>query len=386
MASATKRGQDRWLGRYRDLTGRERTKMHPTKKEALAWGNEQERRIRRGEWTDPALSKITVSDLVDQYFSVLTVKPSTRAQCEHIVTAHVLPRWGAVRLDRIATTDVRAWLASLTGPSGRKVGPSWVRKTHGVFSQMLDLAVMDGRLPRNPARPTAGTKGFLPRLPKSGNHRYLSTEQLHALADECGDYRTFVLFLGYTGLRWGEATALRVRDVSLLQGRVTVARGVVEVNGELIYGTPKSHAARTVPVPAFLRDGLMLAAAGKGKDDLVFTTTTGAVLRNNNWTPRVLAPAAKRAGLGSVTPHVLRHTAASLAISAGANVKAVQKMLGHASASLTLDTYAGLFADDLDDIAERLNERALQARADSVRTETPVRTLPALDDLDREAV
>lgn len=57
-----------------------------------------------------------------------------------------------------------------------------------------------------------------------------------------------------------------------------------------------------------------------------------------------------------VTPHDLRHTAASLAISAGANVKAVQRMLGHASAAMTLDTYADLFDDDLSDVASALNE------------------------------
>jgi integrase len=57
-----------------------------------------------------------------------------------------------------------------------------------------------------------------------------------------------------------------------------------------------------------------------------------------------------------LTPHDLRHTAASLAISSGANVKAVQRMLGHASAAMTLDTYADLFDDDLDAVASRLND------------------------------
>lgn len=56
-----------------------------------------------------------------------------------------------------------------------------------------------------------------------------------------------------------------------------------------------------------------------------------------------------------ITPHDLRHTAASLAISAGANVKALQRMLGHASAAMTLDTYADLFEDDLDDVAAALD-------------------------------
>jgi integrase len=65
--------------------------------------------------------------------------------------------------------------------------------------------------------------------------------------------------------------------------------------------------------------------------------------------------AAADSNLNHLTPHELRHTAASLAVSAGANVKAVQRMLGHASAAMTLDVYSGLFDDDLDGVAERLN-------------------------------
>jgi integrase len=57
-----------------------------------------------------------------------------------------------------------------------------------------------------------------------------------------------------------------------------------------------------------------------------------------------------------VTPHDLRHTAASLAVSAGANVKAVQRMLGHASAAMTLDVYADLFDDDLEAVATALHD------------------------------
>jgi integrase len=72
-----------------------------------------------------------------------------------------------------------------------------------------------------------------------------------------------------------------------------------------------------------------------------------------------------------MTPHDLRHTAASLAVQAGANVKAVQLMLGHASAAMTLDVYAGLFGDDLDAVADRLDEAAAVARADYLRTAPP---------------
>ena len=69
----------------------------------------------------------------------------------------------------------------------------------------------------------------------------------------------------------------------------------------------------------------------------------------------VFDPARNAAGLEGLRPHDLRHTAASLAIQSGANVKVVQRMLGHASAAMTLDVYAGLFGDDLDSVADRLD-------------------------------
>jgi integrase len=95
----------------------------------------------------------------------------------------------------------------------------------------------------------------------------------------------------------------------------------------------------------------------------------GAPLRNHNFRGRVFTPAAGAIGVPQLTPHDLRHTGASLAVQAGTNVKAVQRMLGHASAAMTLDVYAGLFGDDLDAVADRLDEAAARARADYLRTQ-----------------
>jgi integrase len=97
-----------------------------------------------------------------------------------------------------------------------------------------------------------------------------------------------------------------------------------------------------------------------------------SVLRVGNFRRRVFDAAAREAGLEGLTPHELRHTPASLAVSAGANVKAVQRLLGHASAAITLDVYSGLFDDDLDAVADRLDQAAVRARADSVRTDQSI--------------
>ena len=99
------------------------------------------------------------------------------------------------------------------------------------------------------------------------------------------------------------------------------------------------------------------------------------MLRNQNFRQRLFDRAAASVDLAGLTPHELRHTATSLAVAAGANVKAVQQMLGHASAAMTLDVYAGLFGDDLDAVVDRLDEALKRVRADQVRTARSLRVV-----------
>jgi integrase len=123
---------------------------------------------------------------------------------------------------------------------------------------------------------------------------------------------------------------------------------------------PKNHKRRTVPIPRFIVDELAPFLASKSPSDLVFTNSAGGVLDNTNFRRNVYSPAVRALGLDPLTVHDLRHTTASLAVSAGANVKAVQRLLGHESAAVTLNLYAALFDDDLDRVAVRLNDAALR--------------------------
>jgi hypothetical protein len=179
----------------------------------------------------------------------------------------------------------------------------------------------------------------------------------------------------------GELAALRVKRVDLRRRRLLIAESVTEVNGKAVSGTPKTHHhRRSVPLPRFLVDPLKDRVAGRHRDDLVFTSPDCEVLHNNNFRRRVFDRAARDAGLAGLTLHELRHTAASLAVAEGANVKAVQRMLGHASAAMTLDVYADLFEDDLDRVADRLDRVATRMGADSLRTDP---LSPAFDAVSR---
>jgi integrase len=118
-----------------------------------------------------------------------------------------------------------------------------------------------------------------------------------------------------------------------------------------------------------LIDPLVAQAAGKKPEDVLFSSQNREPIRLANWRQRVWDPAVVAAGFTGLTPHDLRHTAASLAIPSGATVKHVQRMLGHKDAARTLNVLASLFEDDLDDVSNRLDAALLEAAAACVRPE-----------------
>lgn len=340
-----------YVARWRDPSGRSRKKSFARKGEAERHLTGIESAKLSGTYVDAARSAVRLGEWADQWLAgQVQLKASTRARYEGLLRVQILPTWGRVPLSSIGHADVAVWVATLTtsGLSG-----STVRQAHRVLSLVLALAVRDGRLKRNPAEGVS-----LPRAAKPSK-RFLTHEQVGALAGACEPYGLVVQVLAYCGLRYGELAALRVRDLDLLRGRLRIERALTEVGGRVVLGTPKTHQQRSVPVPRSLVQALADQCVGKGPEDLVFTSPRGEVLRLMNFRRRYFDSAATRAGLTGLTPHELRHTAASLAVSAGANVKSVQRMLGHASAAMTLDVYAGLFDDELDAVAARLDDRVV---------------------------
>ena len=359
-----KRPDGKWHARYRDPVGRERAKHFTRKRDAKRWLAGVSTSVARGEWIDPALATVTVGDWAAQWLShQVQLKPSTRERYAVALRCQVLPTWGSVALSDVTHAAVAGWVSDL---AAGHLSAASIRYAQRVLALLLGHAVRDRRLLSNPA---SGV-----RLPRTVTRtpRFLTHRQVHELADAAGEYRPLILILAYTGLRWGEAAALRVGRVDFIGRRLLIEEAMVEVKGHVVFGSPKSHQQRSVPLPRFLIEPLRGLTADKRPDDLVFQARDGGVLRNSNFRKRVFDPAAASAGLHGVTPHVLRHTAASLAVASGASVKAVQRMLGHASAAMTLDVYAGLFADDLDAVGERLDAAVtslmdIQA-ADQMRT------------------
>lgn len=367
MASITRRPNGQWRARYRDATNREHARHFDRKVDASRWLDSVTAARETGTYLDPAAGSCPLGEYAQTWLErQVQLKPSTRARYAAIVRTHILPAFGSVPLARIERSAVTAWVRTLVDAG--LAGPT-VQHVHRVLHMILTAAVDDGRLVRNPA-----ARVKLPR-DRRREKRFLSHAEVAALADAAGPDRLAVLVLAYCGLRFGELAALRVRNVDPLRRRLSIEESVTEVDGVMVFGTPKSHQCRSVPVSRSLIDALAAACAGKEPGELVFTAPRGGVLMLRNWRRRVFDPALAKAGLGELTPHELRHTAASLAVAAGANIKAVQRMLGHASAAMTLDVYSGLFDDDLDAVADRLEAAAQSSRqdhADYLRTDGTV--------------
>lgn len=209
--------------------------------------------------------------------------------------------------------------------------------------------------------------------PVRPEHIYLTHDEVAALAQSAEDVTgrpddaLLVNVLACTGIRINEALALQIKSVDLKSRRLRVVQAwTAGRGGTMVIGSPKSGGPRDVAIPRFLLPGLELLVAGRGADEYVFTASRGGPIFDHNWRARVLNPA--RAGAEppeTLTPHKLRHTAASMAIAAGADVKVVQQMLGHADASETLNTYAHLWPNNLDTIADAL-DRARSASLDGM--------------------
>lgn len=346
----------RWEVRYRKPNGRStRKRGFERRRDAEAWMAEHVvTAIATNSYVAPSAGAMTVGMLWTKYVAAHegVWKPSHLRTQECAWRVHVSPVFGERRIASIVPSDVQAWVSSM---SSNGASASTVLRAFGVLKGIMEMAQRDRLI----AHADCVEHIQLPHKPSGKEDRhYLTPEQLVALAAESGSHGLLVLVLGLCGLRWGEASGLRARDVDVDKGVLHVRRTITKVGTRYVEGVPKSWERRDVPVPASLLRRLQ-AALPHDPDALVFCEADGHALRQQSSSPAWgwWSRALERAGLERMTCHDLRHTAASIAVSSGANVKALQRMLGHKSAAMTLDVYADLFDEDLLGVSTRVDER-----------------------------
>lgn len=367
----TSAGAVRYRVRYRTPDRNQTTKRgFRTKRDAEAWANQLEVDKRKGAYVAPAAGRVKLGDYAGDWLeSKHNLKPSTRSRYRVVLDTFIAAH-ADIALGDISRETVRGWVADLSSSHA----PASVHKTVGVLRQVLAMAVADNRLVVNPV------DGI--ELPAVGavEQRFLTLDRLHRLADAAGDHRALVYALGTCGLRFGEAGELRWRDINLDRLTIRVARSVTLVDNRFVVGTPKGGKGRTVSLPAYVAD--MLTPGGP--DVLVFPDSAGGYMRGANvrrrwWADAVAAaelfPRIEKNAAGEPVTvyefkiHELRHTAASLAIQAGANIKSLQNMLGHESAALTLDRYGHLYGSDVEAVGVALNALLTRECGQNVVTE-----------------
>lgn len=319
------------------------------------------RRIETGEWVNP--SKQPLGAYLTEWLDGQRLAPGTLASYRKNVRLHILPRLGATPMDRLTGTAVDAWMRTLEA-SGRADGrgglsPRTVRYVYTILRSALADAVKHGRLAVNPTDRSTPPSPSQARPPEM--HAWTAPELARFLRwadDHDSDMAMAWRLLAFTGMRRGEALALRWRDVDLDAGRVAVRRsvGVVKDKGkgeQLVEGTTKTGQSRVVDLDAGTVAALRAYRAVRGSVALDLVRDTALVLGALGGSHRhperfsrqfVAHVVQARRALGVeqlpvIRLHDLRHTPATLLLAAGEPVKVVSERLGHANATITLTVY-----------------------------------------------
>lgn len=278
-------------------------------------------------------------------------KASTKATYRTVVARRIVPSTlGAMRLDKVRPTDVEAFLLDLTRAGMR---PATQRQTFAVVRAILDAAKRDRLVAENVADDVDRPRS------EHTEARHLDPAEVERLLGALagGRFEAVARVMVGTGLRRGEALALRWEDMDLDAGRLIVRGTLGRVGGALVVSEPKSkRSRRVVGLPPYLVAVLKrhrasqaadrLSAGAEWQDSgLVFTSRSGGPVEPRNLL-RAIQDASRKAGLDDVKAHTLRHSAASLMLMAGVPLLTVSRRLGHSSTTITGDIYGHVGVED----------------------------------------
>lgn len=366
MASISKRPDGKWRARYRDDTGKEHAKHFGRKVDAQRWLDEVTASIVTGRYVDPKAGSLTFAAWYQTWMERQIWADSTRASAEMMlrsITFQELP------LNKVKRSHVQMWIKSMH--AGEKVlAARTIRSRFNFVRMAFQAAMKDKMIAEDPTDAVT-----LPRVRRAEADMMIPTpEQVGEAMGEAGDqFRAYVAVCAFAGLRLGEASGLQLGDIDFLRKTITVSR---QVQGQNIPSTtvtlPKNGSERVVHVPEALINILAFHVREVGvwgAEQWLFGTGKHLwhrMLAGDKW--RRLR---KGVGMDEFTLHDLRHFYASGLIAAGCDVATVQRSLGHALPSITLNTYTHLWPRSEDKTraaASGMMATALGSSADYLRT------------------
>ena len=334
---------------------RETKSGFPTQKECQAEMNRLLVKVEQHNYAAP--TKASVKDyLKKEWLPAVkaTIRPSTYNSYVQHVDCHVVPHIGTVKLQKLSGSQVNALYAKLaeTGRQDGKTGLSamTIHHVHACLHKACKDAVRWGHISRNPLDAAD------PPRKKGDGSREMQTwtkEQLKKFLESVAEERLSPLWhtIAMTGMRRGEAIGLRWSDVDLEGGRLAVRRALIPCGRDVIVSEPKTVKGRRVIAIDPGTVEVLKAQAARQLDEqndwdeawtdsgLVFTLENGEALDPES-VSRYWRQAVKMSLLPPIRLHDLRHTHATMALQAGIHPKVVSERLGHATISITLDTYS----------------------------------------------
>jgi len=366
MASIQKRDNGSWRARYRDDAGKEHAKHFPRKIDAQRWLDEVTASVVTGSHVDPAAGKITLASFFIEW-SERQVWATGTARAMALAVRSCT--FATVELRDVRRSHIEMWIKTMVRAG---LAPGTIRTRINNVRSVLKGAIRDRLIAKDPAEGIS-----LPRGRKTEHAMVIpSTDAVGQLLRTAEPwFRPYVALCAFAGLRLGEAAAVQLADVDFLRRSLHVQRQVQRApEGKIEITPPKYGSERTV----FLADALLQLLSRhvqevgiRGIEQWLFVGDKGLPPHQNTigyWWRKTR----KDAGLGALKLHDLRHFYASGLIAAGCDVVTVQRALGHAKATTTLNTYSHLWPtaeDRTRKAAQSLIDASVdQIAADSVRT------------------
>ena len=349
------RKDGRWEGRItvgiNPGTGKpiRRSVYGSTQKEARQEMTAIQQAVDSGTYQAP--DKTTIGEWLDTWmttFCAAKVRPLTYSSYEVVIKKHIKPNMGALRLQAVRGGHVQKLYNGMTAAG---LSPKTVKNVAAILHKAFSVAMKQGMIQTNPC-----DAAELPKVMQKEIKPLTDAEipQFLAAIDDSPMRNAYALCL-FAGLREGECLGLSWDQVDFQARRITVSQQLQKEKKKgaryYIAPTTKSGKPRQIEPPEIAfrylraeraRQAENQLAAGEcwsNPDNLVFTDATGKHLAIHTFYKHFKRIAA-RIGRPDARPHDLRHTAATVAIASGADIKSVQDLMGHATASFTLNVYA----------------------------------------------
>lgn len=362
-----KRGENRYLVRiYMGLDSNGKRKyhnktIHGNKKDAERYRNKILREKDMGTFVEPTRDKL--SEYLEKWLETVVknrVREKTLKSYEQLVRIYINPSLGEATLSRLSPEEIQEFYNDMLE---RGLSPRTIRYTHTVLRNALDQAVKWGKIYRNPSELVD-----LPRQKKE-EMKTLTPEQVSIFMEATiySPWKALFSLMLASGMRPGETLGLKWADIDLEKGRIHVRRVLTRSGDTWSLEEPKTpQSKRVIPIPRGVVKDLedhkvdqaeeKLRARNYNDTGLVFADGNGNPLHHRNIVNRHFKPLLKAADLPDIRLYDLRHTCATLLLSAGENPKIVSERLGHASITLTLDTYSHVLPDMQQSASDKLEK------------------------------